>query len=316
MPEINNPHDRGYKSLLASEEIFLELLQSFVNMGWVSQIDPEEIIRLDKSYILQDFSEKEADLVYRLKIKDQEVIFYLLMELQSTVDFQMPYRLLLYMVEIWRDILKNADPEIVGRKDFRLPVIVPIVLYNGKDKWTACLQFKETLAEAELFTEYLVNFKYILIDVNRYEKRTLMDLANLIGSVFLLDQTINYKEYCSRLLGIAPVLRKFSPKSFQLFINWLKLVSSVGLPEQTKNEIVKILEASNPEEVEKMVSNMEHTLGNIYEEGKNDGLIAGKIEGKLEVARNLLHKNIAEDIVVETTGLSIEQIRKIKAEIH
>ena len=89
MLEINNPHDRGYKSLLASEEIFLELLRSFVDMGWVSQIDPEAIIRIDKSYILQDFSEKEADLVYRLKIKGQDVIFYLLMELQSSVDFQM-----------------------------------------------------------------------------------------------------------------------------------------------------------------------------------------------------------------------------------
>ena len=44
----------------------------------------EAITRIDKSYILQDFNEKEADLVYRLKIKGQDVIFYLLMELQST----------------------------------------------------------------------------------------------------------------------------------------------------------------------------------------------------------------------------------------
>jgi hypothetical protein len=33
-------------------------------MGWVSQIDREAITEIDKSYILQDFSEKEADLVY------------------------------------------------------------------------------------------------------------------------------------------------------------------------------------------------------------------------------------------------------------
>jgi predicted NAD/FAD-dependent oxidoreductase len=50
MAEINNPHDHGYKALLASEEVFLELLQSFIDMGWVSQIDPAAITRIDKSY--------------------------------------------------------------------------------------------------------------------------------------------------------------------------------------------------------------------------------------------------------------------------
>jgi predicted transposase/invertase (TIGR01784 family) len=312
MPEVNYPHDRGYKSLLASEEIFLELLQSFVDMGWVSQIDSEAITRIDKSYILQDFSEKEADLVYRLKIKDQEVIFYLLMELQSSVDYQMPYRLLLYMVEIWRDLLKNISSEEAAKKDFRLPAIIPMVLYNGRDKWTACRSFRETLAEAELFKEYVVDFEYILIDVNRYEKRALMDLANLIGAVFLLDQEIDSKEYRNRLLGIAPILRKFDANSFQLFKSWLKIISSADLPEHTKQEIIRIIDESTPEEAERMVTNMEKTLGNIYEEGKNDGFLAGKIEA----AQKMLIENISEDLIVKITGLPVEQIRKIKLELN
>ena len=308
MLEINNPHDRGYKSLLASEEIFLELLRSFVDMGWVSQIDPEAIIRIDKSYILQDFSEKEADLVYRLKIKGQDVIFYLLMELQSSVNFQMSYRLLLYMVEIWRDVLKNIPSEEAARKEFKLPPIIPILLYNGRDKWTACRSFKETLAEAELFKEFVVDFKYILIDVNRYDKKTLMDLANLIGTVFLIDQSKDFKDYMNRLLEIGPILRKFDTKSFQLFASWLKMILSVKLPDEAKQKIIKILDESKPEEAEKMVTNIEKIIENLYEEG----LMAGKIE----VAKNLLGKSITEDLVSETTGLPIEQIRKIKSELH
>jgi hypothetical protein len=168
MVKVNNPHDRGYKTLLASEEIFLELLQSFVDMGWVSQIVPDALTKMDTTYILQDFTEKEADLVYRLKLQEQDIIFYILLELQSTVDFQMPYRLLTYMTGIWRDVLKNTDPKEAERKDFRLPSIVPIVLYNSKERWTACRQFRQVLAASELFGEHVVDFKYILIDVNRY----------------------------------------------------------------------------------------------------------------------------------------------------
>jgi predicted transposase/invertase (TIGR01784 family) len=182
------------------------------------------------------------------------------------------------------------------------------LLYNGRDKWTACRSFKETLAEAELFKEFVVDFKYILIDVNRYDKKTLMDLANLIGTVFLIDQSKDFKDYMNRLLEIGPILRKFDTKSFQLFASWLKMILSVKLPDEAKQKIIKILDESKPEEAEKMVTNIEKIIENLYEEG----LMAGKIE----VAKNLLGKSITEDLVSETTGLPIEQIRKIKSELH
>ena len=107
----------------------------------------------------------------------------------------MPYRLLEYMVGIWRDVLKNTETKVFERKDYRLPAIVPIIIYNGAGRWTACRNFKETLAEAEQFGEYLVDFKYILIDVNRYNKKVLLELSNIIGTVFLLDQSITREEY-------------------------------------------------------------------------------------------------------------------------
>lgn len=143
LQSVHQPHDKGYKYLLSSKRLFLELLQTFVKRGWVEQIEESDLVPVDKSYILPDFSEKEADLVYRVRFKGQEVIFYILMEMQSTVDYQMPYRLLLYQVEIWRDVLKNADKEEAARKTFRLPPIVPIVLYNGEAAWTAAQSFRE-----------------------------------------------------------------------------------------------------------------------------------------------------------------------------
>lgn len=316
MSKVNNPHDRGYKTLLASEEIFLELLRSFVDMGWVSQIVPDALTKMDTTYILQDFTEKEADLVYRLKLQEQDIIFYILLELQSTVDFQMPYRLLTYMMGIWRDTLKNIDPKETERKDFRLPSIVPIVLYNSKERWTACRQFRHTLAASELFGEYVVDFKYILIDVNRYEKQTLTALDNFIGSVFKIDQAVNPKEYRNRLLEIGPTLKKFDAQKFQLFVSWLKMVLNASkLPEETKRELAGILDQSKPEEAEKMVTNMEQTLGRIYEEGKLEGIMAGEIKSKMETARKMLAKNVSEDLIAEFTGLTLDQIKKLKCEI-
>lgn len=38
--------------------------------------------RIDKSFILNDFNEKEADVVYKVNLGDTEVIFYILLELR------------------------------------------------------------------------------------------------------------------------------------------------------------------------------------------------------------------------------------------
>lgn len=305
---INNPHDKGYKYLLSSEKVFLELLQSFVNVSWVQQIDPAAMTRIDKSYILQDFNEKEADLVYRVKLKDQEVIFYLLLEMQSTVDFRMPYRLYQYMGEIWRDILKNSDPGTAVRKDYRLPAIVPIVLYNGIDNWTACRQFKECLTGAEQFGKCVVNFEYFLIDVNRYSAKELLGLRNLVGGVFFLDQKKDKDELLRRLEELIGTLEKLEPDLYRLFAVWLKNIAVLGFPEAYKEAIGKLIDESNPKEARKMVSNLSETLKKAYD----DAVIMGAEQTKQEIVLNMLAKNMDEKIISEITGLSIDKIRTIK----
>lgn len=148
-----NRHDKGYKYLLSTKKAFVVFLRSFVRQGWVEEIEESNIVNVNKSFILQDFKGKEADLVYWVKMKDRDVLFYILMEMQSTVDFQMPYRLLLYMTEIWRGFLRDADEEVKSKKGFRLPCIVPVVLYNGKNNWTACRRYGEYQSGYEFFCE-------------------------------------------------------------------------------------------------------------------------------------------------------------------
>ncbi|TYQ15037.1 UNVERIFIED_CONTAM: putative YhgA-like transposase [Acetivibrio alkalicellulosi] len=120
--------------------------------------------RCPRAFILTDFKNKEADLVYKVNIDGSSIYFYLL-ELQSSVDFQLPYRFLLYMLEIWRTVLKDIDTDDAQKKNFRLPVIVPCVLYNGTDNWTVKRCFKETLFKYEEFGDLVLDCKYILFDI-------------------------------------------------------------------------------------------------------------------------------------------------------
>ena len=202
---------------------------------------------VDKSYILPDFSEKEADLVYRLKSK--EIIFYILLELQSTVDYLMPFRLLLYMVEIWRDIYHNTPEKERERKDFRLPAIIPAVLYNGADNWTAGLNFKEIQANHLKYEKHLLDFNYLLFDVNRYREEELYQTANLIASIFMLDQKIRYPELVKRLRKLIKVLQKLTPEEFSQLKTWLRNIMKPKMPAHLQKEMDRILNEANPWEV-------------------------------------------------------------------
>ncbi len=123
-----------YKKSCTNKQIFLNLINEFTENEWKKDLQADKLILVDKSYILSDYEELEADIVYRASMGDKELIFYVLLEFQSSVDYSMPIRLLFYMIEIWRDVLKEVKNETIKKKDFMLPAIIPIVAYNGHSR--------------------------------------------------------------------------------------------------------------------------------------------------------------------------------------
>jgi len=248
----------------------------------VDTLDESNLILVNKSYILQDFNEKEADIVYHLRTKDKNVIFYILLELQSTVDYLIPFRLLLYMVEIWREVYNNTPRAERERKGFRLPPVIPAVLFNGENPWTVGFNFKEMLADYQEFEPHLLDFRYLLFDVNRYHEEELIRAANVIASVFLLDQKMVPRELVHRLHKLINVLKELSPDEFRQLTTWMKNVIKPKTPATLQVQVDGILDATNPWEVEQMITNLEITLDKMWQEAILQGKSEGKLEGKLE----------------------------------
>lgn len=303
--KIHNPHDKGYKYILSIKRLFVQLLRSFVDQGWAKKIEPEDVEILDKSFMLPDFKNKEADLVYKVNIDGNNVYFYLL-ELQSSVDYQMPYRLLLYMVEIWRTVLKDTCKKEVRKKDFRLPVIIPCVLYNGTDKWTAKRSFKETLFKYEEFGDLVIDFKYILFDVRRYKDEELLQLANLIASVFFIDKTKDKSsELIDRLKEVAAKVKGLSSEDTNIMWNWLKNIAARGIKSGLEKDIDNIFQK------EGKVENMVYAIERVIKKEKLDA----KKEGKIEVVKEMLKEGDSFEKISRVTKLPVEKIQEISNEL-
>ena len=71
--DIHHIHDKTYRSFFENKEIFLQLLQSFVKETWTTKLHKEQLTEDKSHYILRDFEESEADIVYRATIDGDEV---------------------------------------------------------------------------------------------------------------------------------------------------------------------------------------------------------------------------------------------------
>lgn len=139
------PHpfwDRSIRFFL-QRPAHLEAIVRLAHPGLADRLDFDRLERVDRSFIVEDYQQREADIVLRVPYRaddgERSVIVYLLLEHQSAIDVWMPFRLLLYMMLVWDELRRKSG----GRS--RLPAIVPVVFYTGAEPWDASLDFRDLI---------------------------------------------------------------------------------------------------------------------------------------------------------------------------
>ncbi len=302
--KIDNPHDKRFKELFANKSQFISLLKDCVKEPWVNDIDESTLRKSNNSFILQDFSEKEADIVYEAILNDEKIIFYILLEHQSKVDHRMPYRLLLYIVEMLRYYYNNADVTVRDSKDFKFPVVFPIVLFTGSEKWTVPINIKEMFSNPEQFGEYVLNFKYMLLDAKGYNESELkMFSSKLLGIILLLEKSKNDVEFYGNIRNNLNDIRYFDKEEKRILNMCIKVIDlAYGY---NKSEEIKVLLENND------IAEVDSMLCDVIENAKyeKENLI---LQGKLEIAKKMLLENLPITVILKVTNLSKEQVEKIK----
>jgi len=113
-----------------------------------------------KSFITDRFKEKESNLIYKIKYRDENLYIFLLIKLQSTVDKFMSLRILRYICGLYEFLVKQ--------KVKLLPPVFPVFLYNGDPKWTAPVNIKDLIAHT-IPGQFIPDFRYYPIHENKYK---------------------------------------------------------------------------------------------------------------------------------------------------
>jgi len=262
----DNYHDKGYKSLLSKRRNFIKFLRHFVKYEWVKLVDEDNLSLCDKGFVDSFFNELESDLIYSAKISGQDVYFFVLTELQSTTDYTIPFRLFRYISAILSRIFNDTAEKVRARADFRLPVVIPIVFYNGASNWFVTRNFKDYLQGSELF-EGAIDFSYTLVDINLLDKAYLLENYDAICAAIAVDKVRirGYEQLLELLTGIVTAKSNYTSEEFSDFLIWLK--DSLKHRVKSEQQIDQIVELIQEGDVEKMSSGIALLFDNKEEDG-------------------------------------------------
>ena len=300
-----NKHDKRYKKLFSNPLLVEELLTSFVKEDFVHELDYSTLERLDKSFVTDEFKEKESDMIYKVNFKGEDIYIFLLIEFQSTVDRFMSVRILRYICEFY---------EFLSQKEklSQLPAVFPILLYNGDPKWTAPYNINE-LIDSNISSEFIPDFRYYPIIENEISEETLLSIKNAVSAIFYIENSTPeaIKEHFEKVVTL---IEKEKPEIIKLFKLWINNLfgykENIINDEIDKLEVNKDMFATALRKHDEIVATKFRTEGKT--EGRTEGRVEGRVEGKYEMVMNMFDERLDISLISKVSGLSKEEILKIK----
>ena len=266
---MSKNHDSSYKFLFSNPELVRDLIMGFIPDEWLQSLDYSTLEKVPGSYISDDFKQREDDIVWKVKVGGDWVYLYLLMEFQSSVDKYMALRMMVYIGLLYQDLIKRGEV----LEDGRLPPILPIVLYNGSQKWTAATNISELIPVVPgLVSQFTPSLHYLLIDENNYTDSELASLHNLVAAVFRLEHASS-PSAVSELTNLLADWLSDRPDLRRMFALWIRATLmrkqeyGIVMPQVDDLQEIRVMLADKVEEWAKAY----------IAEGKQEGLQQGEV---------------------------------------
>nr|WP_294671874.1 Rpn family recombination-promoting nuclease/putative transposase [uncultured Blautia sp.] len=202
-PEIH-AKDVNSREIFKNDTLTSQFLRNYTNIPIFANVQPEDIEDVSRKYRAFLGVEYESDTIKKVYIRredgtlEREVYVISLIEHKSDIDYDVAMQLLRYMTVIWQEYKKNRNKEnkdASKRKNFRYPLIIPIVYYEGSKKWTADLHLKDQIDFAEGMEKYIPDFAYQIVSVNQYTNEELSKKCDEMALVMLINKIQTPEDY-------------------------------------------------------------------------------------------------------------------------
>jgi predicted transposase/invertase (TIGR01784 family) len=325
------------ESKLINHDSFLKkaLENPMIAQSFFNQHLPEEVkravdlqsLKLEKeSFIEDNLKKKISDILFSIDFKGAKGYFYILLEHQSTVDHFMTQRLFNYMNGIWqRHRLDNP-------KSKQLPLIYPIIFYNGSKKYTAPRSFFDLFHDKEMARKFL-NDPVNVINVNEVSDSEFKEYPEAGIIEFFMKKhherdVLRLFEEVKEIWDSLEFITVEQKESLMTIILWYN-VSKIE-NNKDKHKIIDFVNYCLNVEGDKIMGSITtEWLREGYQkgiqQGIHDGLQKGIKEGlqqgmqrgtyirNIEIAKSMLAKDLSISLIAEVTDLTEYEILALKS---
>jgi predicted transposase YdaD len=282
---LHQPKDKFARKILEPREIAISFIQTF--LPWLNPGGDWSGLKQEPgSFISEQYAARYSDMLYSLKIEDRELFVYLLIEHKSQEDHWTLLYLMELMVQIW-----NRRRQEEGKDKKTLPVVIPIILHQGKDSWSAPVSFHQYFEGIETLRRFVPDFGAQLVDLADVPLETVanMRLQTILGMMKAVAQGGSLEWMENRQDQLSDLLKALGVQYMWFIYGYL------GQSEGRINPstIEKIAAKMQDSELKNSVMTWAESLREAWhaegrEEGWQEGLQKGAIIGRIQTFRELL----------------------------
>jgi hypothetical protein len=189
---IREIKDNSVKRILGTHELFVEFLRDYIPIDILKNVQPEDIEDLSERFLPLFQEHRDSDTIKRITLPGKTPVFVIaVVEHESQVNFRASFKMFQYICLVLDAYEKEEDARRRGisrTKDFRYPPVLPVVFYDGRQKWTALRNFREKTNLYEAFAKYIPSFEYELVDLSTYRIEDITQFKDALSFIMLIDR--------------------------------------------------------------------------------------------------------------------------------
>ena len=281
------PHDLAFKSLYGFRLMAEDLFEIVLPKALLDRIDWTTLERLPAEWFGPDLGRRLGDCVWRVRLRGGESLVVLI-EFQRSLDRLMPVRSANYASMLLLDLDKRGELNR-GPRGRILPLVIPVVLYNGMRPWRSPLNLSGLTPKG---AQDRLELEWTLLDMGRMPVEDLPAGNAVTTQVEVLQGGLardadGVLERMAKRLG-GPEHRELR-SAFDRWV-WHSVVPDLGADAALlEPALLRIAELGEVREMKTLMmkSMVDHWLAEGRAEGIAQGLQQGRSEERERLRREL-----------------------------
>ncbi len=303
--DIQNVHDKFFKSLIADKGIAVDWLNTFLPAEAREKLDLSTLEGSNETFVGPELKEYLSDVVFRCKLKDQEKQAWvsILLEHKSYKDDYAAVQILTYLANGYLD---------QWRKQKKLEPIIPVLFYHGSETW----EYRDISNLLKDHPTELLNFvpefEIVFIDLFSKSDAELLNVGNVFLRAALLLQ--KYSRHSDEILDkIQHIFSAVDPGGNRnlwpdLVVYFLKIVDKSS--DKFFDKLNLIMEPAKSE----IMSIYDQAIEKGMEKGIEKGMGKGMDEANIKAILNGFQSGLEVNLLSVITGWTEDKVRQVICE--